>query len=147
MFLSFLIYLTSLLVLSDSRMIEMFDRSTNEFKVKWKMALTPIRHTPKTICQIGSKILIQVIQLITIIKQSENENIERSQLSKFSEMPKNAVKFFSPARTITPRQFQRKVKRVPRARDLTSPCYTHTTSYLGKCYIICDNQVVTRCGN
>ena len=82
-----------------------------------------------------------MIQLITIIKQSEKEQNERNKISE------NNMNFFMPARKITPRQFKKNSRRIPRERDLTSACYTHTTSYLGKCYIICNNEVVGRCGN
>ena len=85
-----------------------------------------------------------MIQLLTIIKKSEKEKSERNKINK---IPRKNMKFFMPARTITPRQFVKKMRRVPRERDLTSACYTHTTSYLGTCFIFCNNEVVARCGN
>ena len=83
-----------------------------------------------------------MIQLITIIKQSESAK----KSERLIELPNNFKNFFLPARKIIPRQYQEKIRRNPRVHELTSACYTHTTSYLGKCYIICNNQVVSRCG-
>ena len=79
-----------------------------------------------------------------MIQLRRNEEMESD---KFSELPHKIMKFFMPTRKIIPQQFHKKSKMVSREHEWSGACYTHTSSYLGKCYVICDNQIIARCGH
>ena len=95
---------------------------------------------------------VQVIELVTIIKfQNDDTAIKVPRNEKLIQRNRNSeLPFFEPASEIVPRQF-RKAERSGRrnARLMqtkgSQPCYTHTVNLFGKCYVMCDKNIVRRC--
>ena len=87
---------------------------------------------------------MQLLKLITVIKNSETERLAR-ELSgeKDVQLPAHMEKFFLPAKVINPSKFKGRRGKSRRLERLF--CYTHTMILNGQCVIMCDTTIVKPC--